>query len=73
MTEPRPPSIKLPDPDAGLTIHRPPPPAGAYWIGGVSLGVGFTLNTKPRWLHRFMMRWAFGWEWRDAELGAPRP
>ena len=30
-------------------------------------GLSIQLLKKPRWLHRQMMRWAFGWRWRDAE------
>jgi len=65
MSKPRPPSKELPDPEPSIKFTAPP--VGAYWLGGVNAGVGFTLNTKPRWLHRVMMRWAFGWVWRDTE------
>lgn len=50
----------------GFTFTTPPPVVGTYWIGGVSVGVGFTLSRRPRWLHRVAMRYVFGWEWRDA-------
>lgn len=44
-----------------------PPHAGAYYLGeGSARHVAIYLGKRPRWLHRFMMRWAFGWEWRDA-------
>lgn len=38
---------------------------GAYWIGGVRIGIGFHLTRRPAWLHRFMMRYVFGWVWAD--------
>ncbi|HZO54902.1 MAG TPA: hypothetical protein VFB63_19500 [Bryobacteraceae bacterium] len=42
-------------------------PAGAYWIGGVHVGLGVQMPKRPHWLHRLAMRWVFGWEWRDAD------
>lgn len=48
-----------------ITIQLPPPPAGAYWIGGPESGVCFHVRRRPRWVHRLLMRWAFGWVWRD--------
>lgn len=61
---------KPPLPESVKVVHAPtlrgtPPMAGAYWIGGVQVGVGFCLTTRPRWLHRMAMRAVFGWEWRD--------
>lgn len=53
------------EPGAAFEFHGPPPVAGAYWLGGVNVGVGFTLAKRPRWLHRVAMRYVFGWEWRD--------
>jgi hypothetical protein len=38
---------------------------GAYWLGG-HFGVGVHLERRPLLLHRLMMRWLLGWEWRDA-------
>jgi hypothetical protein len=52
-----------------ITINLPPPPAGAYWIGGVEYGLAFNLARRPKWWHRLMMRWAFGWVWVDAPHG----
>jgi hypothetical protein len=46
-------------------MHQPPKAVGVYWIGGVGSGVGFHFPKKPCWWHRFMMRVALGWDWRD--------
>ena len=53
-----------------LVIQMPPPPVGAYWIGGFDNGLAFTLSRRPHWWHRLMMRWAFGWHWRDERMNA---
>ena len=37
---------------------------GGYQIGG-AMGLQINLEKKPNWLHRTMMRVAFGWEWVD--------
>ena len=36
--------------------------------GSITLAHGFdvAVYTKPDWLHRWAMRLAFGWKWRDA-------
>lgn len=34
-------------------------PVGYYDLGGTR----FAINKKPCWLHRFLVRWVFGWEW----------
>lgn len=48
-----------------FTLVQKPPSVGAYWIAGVHRGLGIYLDKRPRWFHRVMMRWAFGWEWLD--------
>lgn len=48
-----------------LRLIESPRPAGAYWLGEVHFGLGIHLNKKPRWFHRLMMRWAFGFTWAD--------
>jgi hypothetical protein len=67
---------KSPLPDSVTIVHTPtlqgtPRVAGAYWIGGISRGVGFCLERRPSWMHRQTMRLVFGWEWKDAD-GGPR-
>lgn len=52
-----------------IILNLPPPPAGAYWIGGRESGVCFHVRHRPRWLHRLMMRVAFGWVWVDEPHG----
>jgi len=44
---------------------RPPRYVGGYHVGGPA-GLVINLTERPCWLHRQMMRWCFGWEWRDA-------
>lgn len=45
-----------------------PTHAGAYWVGGINNGLCIHIRKRPTWLHRFMMRWAFGWEWEDVSV-----
>ena len=49
-------------PDGAPTLFYQPPTVGGYHVGD---NVQIMLLKKPRWLHRKMMQWAFGWEWRD--------
>jgi hypothetical protein len=44
---------------------QPSPYAGAYWIGGVGIGIGLHLKHRPIWLHRWTMWLWFGWKWED--------
>jgi hypothetical protein len=46
------------------SIVEPPKVAGAYWVGGNG-GLCIQIKKRPSWMHRFMMRWAFGWVWKD--------
>lgn len=57
---------QAPDPPFVFRSLDVPKVAGTYWIGGVSVGVGFSLKRRPAWLHRLAMRIVFGWEWVDA-------
>ena len=54
-----------------MTLGEGPKPVGVYWIGGVGTGVGFHLTKRPWWLHRWAMRVAFGWEWREFRNSQP--
>ena len=50
-----------------FTIRELPPNyAGSYWVGGMAGGLRIDIRERPSWIHRFMMRWAFGWVWVDA-------
>lgn len=40
--------------------------AGTYWLGGAGVGMGIHLQLKPSWLHRWLMKKALGFEWRDS-------
>jgi hypothetical protein len=53
------------DPREEFRLIEQEPVAGTYWVGGINVGVGFHLRRRPRWWHRLMMRWAFGWQWQD--------
>jgi hypothetical protein len=55
--------------DTGIKFQQPPRPVGAYWIGGVGIGLGVHMTRRPAWLHRLLMRWAFGWVWVDEPHG----
>ena len=50
---------------SNYTFAPTPKYAGGYQIGG-PMGLRINFTKKPRWLHRMMMRWAFGWKWEDA-------
>lgn len=43
-------------------IQAPIKYAGAYIVSGFVMPV----QKRPSWMNRFMMRWIFGWDWRDA-------
>lgn len=46
--------------------------AGTYWLGGAGVGLGVHLQLKPSWLHRWLMKKALGFEWRDSVSGHVR-
>lgn len=46
-------------------IKFPPEYVGGYKIGNEDHSFQIALTEKPSWLHRKMMRWAFGWTWVD--------
>lgn len=48
------------------TFIQQPKYAGMYCLGGEHVFCIY-LVTKPKWPHRKMMLWCFGWEWRDAK------
>ena len=41
-----------------------PKRCGGYYLGG-KRGMGFLLERKPSWWHRFWLRVTLGWEWHD--------
>lgn len=49
--------------DKTYTIYNPTY-VGYYQIGG-RLGLRISLQKKPCWLHRKMMKLCLGWEWGD--------
>lgn len=46
------------------SIDTGPPRVGGYRLGDRQ-GFVIALDKKPRWIHRQMMRLAFGWVWED--------
>ena len=57
-----------PHPDYGVPrfdiqeMTLPPKPVGYYLWDGVDWAV----QKRPNWFQRKMIRWFFGWGWRDA-------
>jgi hypothetical protein len=50
--------------DGDLNLVTLAPRVGRYEIGGEH-GLWIHLEARPSWLHRTMIRWAFGWKWVD--------
>ena len=45
-------------------VFKPfPKYAGCYCLGGKTICIYFV--TKPKWLHRTMMKLCLGWEWKN--------
>ena len=49
--------------ESSMCISAIPNYVGMYCLGGKTLCIYFV--TKPKWLHRTMMKLCLGWEWKD--------